>query len=85
MLGLNPEALAVSPVAAANGTVAVAVGARSNGMGVYELAPNGFSAPMLVTVSSVLYEPTWAVEFSPDGTLLAAGSEDGEANCGASR
>ena len=78
-LGVNPEALAVSPVAAADGTVAVAVGGRIDGMGVYTLGPSGFSGPTIVTVSPTLYEPTWAVEFSPDGTLLAAGSEDGSA------
>jgi len=70
---LDPITLAVSRVAGAG--IPIAVSSSDGRAGVVNFAQDGFSAPMVFDVTSD-GSTTWAVAFSPDGTLLAAGGED---------
>jgi WD40 repeat protein len=77
-LGLDPDALAVSPVMSGS-NVLVAVADYNGNVGVYTLAANAFSAPTVLTASTT-FAGVWSVQFSPNGGLLAAGTDEGTVN-----
>jgi WD40 repeat protein len=70
--GVDPDVLAVSPVAA-NGKATIAVGGYTGNLGVYTFDGSVFSAATLLTTTAA--EQTWGISFSPDGQLLAAGGD----------
>jgi WD40 repeat protein len=74
----DPNALAVSPVRAANGNLVVAVADNSGFVALLELADSGFTTPTTLTFSGSINNPTYAVRFSPDGKLLVAGNDQGQ-------
>jgi WD40 repeat protein len=65
-----PWALSVSPVAVAGGSLA-AVSDQSGQVSVYTVSANLISSPTVLTATTG--STAYAVRFSPDGTLLAAG------------
>ena len=70
-----PEDLAVAPKAV-NGQVGVAVSYSSGFADVFSYASGAFSTPVNVVVDSAGFN-AWLPAFSPDGTLLAVGDDDG--------
>jgi hypothetical protein len=74
MLGVDPDSLAISPVAS-NGKVNLAVAGYFGNVGVYTFNGTTFSAPSVLTTSGVA--GALGIAFSPDGQLLAAGTDDG--------
>jgi WD40 repeat protein len=70
-----PDDLAVAPKAA-NGQVGVAVSYGDGFADVFSYANGAFSAPVNVVVDSAGFN-AWLPAFSPDGTLLAIGDDDG--------
>ena len=71
----NGFALAVSPVASATG-LQIAVPTDVGTALVYTLSASGFSSPTTLTVTSDA-SVAEAAQFSPSGTVLAAGGNDG--------
>jgi WD40 repeat protein len=74
MLGVDPDSLAVSPIAS-SGKVTLAVGGYTGNVGVYSFSGTTFSTTSTLTTAGVA--SAWGIAFSPDGQLLAAGSDDG--------
>jgi WD40 repeat protein len=70
-----PEDLAVAPKAV-NGQVGVAVSYGDGFADVFSYANGAFSTPVNVVVDSGGFS-AWLPAFSPDGTLLAIGDDDG--------
>jgi WD40 repeat protein len=71
----GPEDLAVAPKAV-NGQVGVAVSYGDGFADVFSYANGTFSTPINVVVDSGGFN-AWLPAFSPDGTLLAIGDDDG--------
>ena len=74
---MDPNAIAVSPKLAANGNVVIAVADNNGFVGVMELSATAFTTPTVLTFSGDINNATYAVRFSPDGKLLAAGNRNG--------
>jgi WD40 repeat protein len=75
-LGLPPILLAIPPITGPSG-LDVAVSTVDGRVGLYTLSQTGFTSQgMILDVTSDASQ-AWAVAFSPDDTLLAAGGEDG--------
>lgn len=74
-LTLSTRSLAVSPAAASGGGLPVAVGSRDGQISVFTWSGTSFSAPTVLTTAAAV-DP-WALRFSPNGQLLAAGTTDG--------
>jgi hypothetical protein len=74
VLGVDPDSLAVSPVANA-GAATLAVGGYVGNLGVYSFNGSTFSTTSIMTTSGSA--AAWGIAFSPDGQLLAAGTDDG--------
>jgi WD40 repeat protein len=74
-LGVDPDVLAVSPVAGAGNTSTIAVGGYDGTAGVYVFNGTTISAPTIVSTGP--QEAAWAVRFNPAGNLLAIGTDEG--------
>jgi WD40 repeat protein len=74
MLGVNPDSMAVSPVAVGGGTAIVVPGYDGN-VGYYTWNGSSFSAPAILPTAA-LRAGTRAA-FSPNGMLLAEATDDG--------
>ena len=74
VLGVDPDSLVVSPVANA-GAATLAVGGYVGNLGVYSFNGSTFSTTSIMTTSGSA--AAWGIAFSPDGQLLAAGTDDG--------
>lgn len=74
VLGVDPDSLAVSPVAT-GGLVNLAVGGYIGNVGVYSFNGSTFATTSIMTTAT--YAEAWGIGFSPDGQLLAAGTSDG--------
>jgi WD40 repeat protein len=74
-LGVDPDALAVSPVAVA-GVTTLAVSGYEGNAGVYTWNGTALSGPTVVTTAANAHG--WGVRFSPNGQLLAVGASDGQ-------
>ena len=75
VLGVDPDSLAISPVANAGGAATLAVGGYVGNLGVYAFNGSTFSTTSIMTTSSSA--STYGIAFSSDGQLLAAGTDDG--------
>jgi len=75
LVGVDPDSLAVSPVAN-GGAVTLAVGGYLGNLGVYSFNGSTFSTTSIMTTASAA--ATWGIAFSPDGQLLAGGADDGK-------
>jgi len=73
----EPRCLGVSPRAASDGTVAVAVGSYYDTTTVFSLGASGFAATSKDIASSMTGRTTYTVEFSPDGSQLVTGESYG--------
>jgi len=73
-LGLDPDSLAVSPIAN-GGNTTLAVSGYIGNVGVYSFNGTTFSTTSILTTADSA--SAWGIAFSPDGQLLAAGSDDG--------
>jgi hypothetical protein len=71
---LDAVSLAVSPVAV-GGSVSIAMGALGGAAAVYTWNGTTFAGPTSLTTA--VNAEAWAVEYSPNGQLLAIGSSDG--------
>jgi WD40 repeat protein len=74
LLGVDPDALAVSPVGTGSGAT-LAVSGYIGNVGVYSFNGSAFSTTSIMTTASSA--ESWGIAFSRDGQLLAAGSSDG--------
>ena len=74
LVGVDPDSLAISPIANA-GAVTLAVGGYMGNVGVYSFSGSTFSTTSIMTTSSTA--AAWGIAFSPDGQLLAAGTDEG--------
>jgi WD40 repeat protein len=75
LLGVDPDALAVSPVAS-NGNTTFAVAGYMGTVGVYTFNGSTFSTSSIMMTSSGA--ASWGIAFSHDGQLLASGADDGQ-------
>ena len=75
VLGVDPDSLAIAPVANAGGAATLAVGGYVGNLGVYAFNGSTFSTTSIMTTSSSA--STYGIAFSSDGQLLAAGTDDG--------
>ena len=74
-LGVDPDVLAVSPVAGTGNTSTIAVGGYEGTAGVYVFNGTTIAGPTIVTTGP--YEKAWAARFNPAGNLLAIGTDEG--------
>jgi len=72
----EPYSLAVSPRAATDGSVGVAVGSYYGTAAFYALGASAISSPLTIN-TSVANRTTYSVRFSPDGSQLAMGEDYG--------
>ena len=75
VLGVDPDVLAVSPVAGAGNVTTLAVGGYDTTAGVYTFNGTTFTGPTMLTTGP--YASTWGARFSPSGNLLALGTDEG--------
>ena len=75
LLGVDPDALAVSPMAN-GGTTTLAVAGYLGNVGVYTFNGSTFSTSSIMTTASDA--KSWGIAFSHDGQLLASGADDGQ-------
>ena len=73
----EPYTLAVSPHAASDGSVAIAVGSYYGTTTVLSLGTTGFAAMSKDIPASTTNRTTYTVEFSPDGSQLVTGEDYG--------
>src|SRR5205814_111665 len=79
-LGLDPDVMAVSPVAGTGNVSTIAVGGFDGTFGVYTFNGTTFSttSTLVPIPSTAAYPPaTWAIRFSPTGNLLGVGTDEG--------
>jgi hypothetical protein len=74
MLGVDPDAMAVSPVPVGGGTAIVVPGFDGN-FGYYVWNGTSFSAPIIQP--TVAYQAGTRADFAPNGMLMAESTEDG--------
>ena len=75
VLGVDPDTLAVSPVASIGGATTIAVGGYVGNAGrLHVQRQHLLGATIMTTASSAA---AWGIGFSPDGQLLAVGTDDG--------
>jgi WD40 repeat protein len=74
-LGVDPDVLAVSPVAGTGNVTTLVVGGFDSNAAVYTFSGTTFTAPTIFTTASGV--AAWAVRFSPTGSLLGVGGDDG--------
>jgi len=72
---VDPDVLAVSPVAGTGNTSTIAVGGYEGTAGVYVFNGTTVSGPTIVSTGP--YAAAWAARFNPAGTLLAIGTDEG--------
>ena len=82
-LGVDPDVLAVSPVAGTGNTSTIAVGGYEGTAGVYVFNGTTISGPTIVTTGP--YAAAWAARFNPAGNLLAIGTDEGYVHFWSSR
>jgi WD40 domain-containing protein len=75
VLGVDPDVLAVSPIAGTGNVSTLAVGGFNGNVGVYTFNGTTFTAPTILTTGP--YAAAWAAAFSPSGNLLAVGTDEG--------
>jgi WD40 repeat protein len=73
----EPYALAVSPRAASDGSVGVAVGSYYGTATVLSLGTTGFAAMSKDVPASTAARTTYTLEFAPDGSQLVTGEDSG--------
>lgn len=74
LVGVDPDALAISRVAS-GGNVTLAVAGYIGNVGVYSFNGTAFSTTAILTTTSSA--SAYGIAFSADGQLLAAGTDDG--------
>jgi WD40 repeat protein len=74
-LGVDPDVLAVSPVAGTGNASTIAVGGYDGTAGVYVLNGTTIAGPTIVNTGPS--EAAWAARFNPAGNLLAIGTDGG--------
>jgi len=73
--GVDPDVLAVSPVAGAGNTSTIAIGGYEGTSGVYVFDGTTITGPTIVSMGT--YVAAWSARFNPAGNLLAIGTDDG--------